>query len=87
MYLHCTHSPKEEQPCVGVGPLKLNKVECESESSMYIHTAISLCGEDLSRSSPGGGGGALVFKGGYDALTRKQNKKKKVVFFPNSWCM
>ena len=36
------------------------------------------CGEDLR--SQIGGGGALVFKGGYDARTRKQ--VKRVVFFP-----
>ena len=32
MYLFCTYGPKEEQPCVEVGPPWLNKVESESES-------------------------------------------------------
>ena len=32
----CIHGPKEEQPCVEVGPPWLNKVESESESESFI---------------------------------------------------
>ena len=33
-FLYCIHGPKEEQPCVEVGPPWLNKVESESESEI-----------------------------------------------------
>ena len=38
MYLFCTHSPKEKQPCIKVGPLWLNiKVESQSQSESESH--------------------------------------------------